>query len=464
MAAIITSKFRNHNADQFYESFSESAATKYYLFIGRPQSFSSGAGGGTDTAPPTPKDSTEKELSYFRDMVALKNIGTADTSYVIPRRNWTTGTTYDQYQHNYDSNNTSTSGASNLYDATFYVMNSNYQVYKCMWNDGATASTTEPTGTSTNELTTADGYVWKYMYSITTSEIQNFLSTDFMPVSTDSTVAAAAVPGAVSQYVVANGGAGYTNNTYTAQVLRGDGTGATFTVVVASGAVSSVTAVAVGGGATAAAQYTFADCNIDAISGIGTPSTSAIVVPVISPPGGHGNDAVTELGGFYVMMSSTLTSNEGSGDFVIDNDFRRVGLIRDPYNYGTTTVSTSATLSAVKSVTFAASPTPGTFVVDEIITGGTSGAKGEVVAWDSTNRILKYIQTEWGGIDANKNLTAFAGTEVVTGSTSSAAGTMTAVNNPEIAYNSGEIMYVENRAPITRASDQSEIIRLVVEF
>jgi len=41
---------------------------------------------------------------------------------------------------------------------------------------------------------------------------------------------------------------------------------------------------------------------------------------------------------------------------------------------------------------------------------------------------------------------------------------MSAVNNPEIAYNSGEIMYVENRAPITRASDQSEIIRLVVEF
>ena len=458
MAAIITSKFRNHNADQFYESFSEAAATKYYLFIGRPQSFSSGAGGGTDIAPPTPKDSTEKELSYFRDMVALKNIGTADTSYVIPRRNWTTGTTYDQYQHNYDSNNTSTSGASNLYDATFYVMNSNYQVYKCMWNDGATASTTEPTGTSTNELTTADGYVWKYMYSITTSEVQNFLTTDFMPVSTDSTVSSAAVDGELGKVAVTTAGAGYTNATYTSVNVYGDGSNGVVTVVVAGGAVSTVTVTS-----TNETGYTFANINIDSISGIGG-STSAVVTPIIGPKGGHGYDAVTELGGFYVMMSSTLTSNEGSGDFVIDNDFRRVGLIRDPYNYGTTTVSTSATLSAVKSVTFAASPTPGTFVVDEIITGGTSGAKGEVVAWDSTNRILKYIQTEWGGIDANKNLTAFAGTEVVTGSTSSATGTMSAVNNPEIAYNSGEIMYVENRAPITRASDQSEIIRLVVEF
>ena len=459
MAAIITSKFRNHNADQFYESFSESAATKYYLFIGRPQSFSSGAGGGTDIAPPTPKDSTEKELSYFRDMVALKNIGTADTSYVIPRRNWTTGTTYDQYQHNYDSNNTSTSGASNLYDATFYVMNSNYQVYKCMWNDGATASTTEPTGTSTNELTTADGYVWKYMYSITTSEVSSFLSTDFMPVSTDSTVSSAAVDGELSKVAVTTAGAGYNNGTFTSVNVYGDGSNGVVTVVVAGGAVSTVTVTS-----TNDTGYTFANINIDSISGIGTPSISAVASIFITPKGGHGYDAVTELGGFYVMMSTTITGAEGSGDFVIDNDFRRVGLIRDPYNYGTTTVSTSATLSAVKSVTFAASPTPGTFVVDEIITGGTSGAKGEVVAWDSTNRILKYIQTEWGGIDANKNLTAFAGTEVVTGSTSSATGTMSAVNNPEVAYNSGEIMYVENRAPITRASDQTEIIRLVVEF
>ena len=160
------------------------------------------------------------------------------------------------------------------------------------------------------------------------------------------------------------------------------------------------------------------------------------------------------------MMNTSLSGAEGSGDFIVDNDFRRVALVRNPYNYGTTTVSTASTLGALRSVTFAASPTPGTFVVDEIITGGTSGAKGEVVAWDSTNRILKYVQTEWGGIDANKNITAFAGTEVVTGTTSSATATMSAVNNPEIAYHSGDIMYVENRAPIVRASDQTENIKL----
>ena len=129
----------------------------------------------------------------------------------------------------------------------------------------------EPSGTSTSEFTTApDNYVWKYMYTLTTTQITNFMTTDFIAVATDATVAAAAVKGSVGQYIVANGGAGYTNGTYSTETLRGDGTGGTFTVVVASGAVSTVTAVAVGGGSTLAAQYHFADCNIDGISGIGT--------------------------------------------------------------------------------------------------------------------------------------------------------------------------------------------------
>ena len=35
MTAIITEKFRLHNATQFFESFSEAAANKYYMLIGK---------------------------------------------------------------------------------------------------------------------------------------------------------------------------------------------------------------------------------------------------------------------------------------------------------------------------------------------------------------------------------------------------------------------------------------------
>ena len=75
MAAIVTNKFRLNNAEQFYESFGE-ASTSFYLFVGRPQAWTSTTpfGGGTDSAPPTPLDNVDDEYMYFRDMLAAKRI------------------------------------------------------------------------------------------------------------------------------------------------------------------------------------------------------------------------------------------------------------------------------------------------------------------------------------------------------------------------------------------------------
>ena len=462
MAAIVTNKFRHNNALQFFESFGEASPSVYYLFVGRPQAFSSGTGGGTDSAPPTPLDNVQDEMMYFRDMIAAKKITASDISYVVPRHDWTTGTVYDYYRADYGATvNSATvqtvAGGTDMFATTtkFFVRSSANNVYKCMSNNGGAASTVEPTGTSTSELTTGDGYVWKYMYSLTATEASNFLTTDFMAVHTDSTVSAAAVDGAVRHYKIANGGAGYTNGTYSTQTLRGDGSSGTFTVTVAGGAVTSVVAVAAGTG------YTFADCKIDSISGIGTPSSSAVVTPIIGPKNGHGYDAVEELGGFYVMTNTTLSGTAGSGDFVVDQDFRRIGVVRDPFDYGTTTICSADTRSALKSVTF--SGTPGSFVNDEVITGGTSGAKGLVVDFDSSSKVLKYIQTQYTGVDANGDETAFAASEIITGA-GGATGTVSTVNNPEIDYYSGDTIYAENRAPIVRASDQTENIKLIIEF
>ena len=112
------------------------------------------------------------------------------------------------------------------------------------------------------------------------------------------------------------------------------------------------------------------------------------------------------------MTNTTIAGAAGGGDFVVDQDFRRVGIVLNPYNYGSATVATASTLNALKSMTF--SGTPGSFLVDETITGGTSGAKGLVVAFDSTTKILKYIQTQWTGVTTAGDETAFAALEVVT--------------------------------------------------
>ena len=485
MPAIITDRFRIHNSEQFQEAFSEGSGNVMYLGIGRPQAFATSTRGdgrtnneGTDTAPLTPGDNRNAQSFPFDDLLAAKRIAASDVTFAVPRRNWVTGTTYDIYRHDYGDRITGTStaltsnsGVSNLADANFYVLTTARNVYKCLDNDGDTASTVEPTGTSTTVQTLADGYKWKYMYTLSASQQSNFLSTDFMAVETNSTVSSAAVDGAIDIIRIKTPGSGGADGTHTNIDIRGDGSGGKCSVTVAGGVVTAVTVTTAGTG------YTFGTVSNAQIVAAGATSLTGAELDVIIPPkGGHGKNAVEELGGFYVMLNTSLEGTESgnSGDVTVANDFRKITLIRDPLSSGS--AATATTLRGTKAINVTG--VSGSFVVDEKITQATTGAVGKVVEWDSTNNILYYIQTRHTdeGIDSNGNQTAFSGTNAVTGA-GGASGTPTTststINNvsftsgysaSEIDADSGDILYIENRAPITRAADQTENIKLVIEF
>ena len=51
-----------------------------------------------------------------------------------------------------------------------------------------------------------------------------------------------------------------------------------------------------------------------------------------------------------IMTNIRLTYDEGAGDFPVDNDFRRIGIIQDPYDFGTTDFADSATLRGTYSL------------------------------------------------------------------------------------------------------------------
>ena len=486
MPAIITDRFRIHNSEQFSEAFSEASGNTFYLGIGRPQAFATSTRGdartnneGTDTSPVTPADNVNSQHFPFDDMLAAKKITSTDVTFAVPRRNWATGTTYDIYRHDYGEYATGTttaitanSGASTLHDAAFYVLTTDRNVYKCLDNDGNTASTVEPTGTSTSILSTADGYKWKYMYTLSASQQSNFLSTDFMAVATNSTVSSAAVDGAINVCKIKTAGSGGTDGTHTGIAIRGDGSSGTVSVTVTSGTITAVTVTNAGTG------YTFGTIsNAQIVAAGATSLTGAEIDVIIEPKGGHGFNAVEELGGFYVMMNTSLEGTESSNtsDFSVANDFRKISLIRDPNSGGS--AATATTLRGTKAVNL--SGVTGTFTVDEEINQATTGAVGKVVEWDSVNSILYYIQTRHTdeGIDSNGDQTAFSGQNVITGQSSSANGTPTTststINSQvftsgysasEMDADSGDILYIENRAPITRAADQTENIKLVIEF
>ncbi len=485
MPAIITDKFRIHNSEQFQEAFSEASGNTMYLGIGRPQPFAVGTRGdsrtnneGTDTSPLTPADNLNAQHFPFDDMLAAKKIPTSDVTFAIPRRNWVTGTTYDVYRHDYGEYATGTttaitsnSGKSTLFDASFYVLTADRNVYKCLANDNNTASTVEPTGTSTTVLSTADGYKWKYMYTLSASEQANFLSTDFMAVATNSTVSAAAVAGAIDTISIKSPGSGGTDGTHTGIAIRGDGSNGQVSVTVSGNVVTAVTVTTPGTG------YTFGTVsNAQIVAAGATGLTGAELDVIIPPKGGHGKNAIEELGGFYVMLNTSLegTESSNSGDVTTANDFRKITLIRDPQSGGS--AASTTTLRATKAINVTG--VSGSYVVDEKISQATTGAVGKVVEWDSINNILYYIQTRHNdeGVDSNGNQTAFSGTNIVTGA-GGATGTPTTststINNvsftsgysaSEIDHDSGDILYIENRAPITRAADQTENIKLVIEF
>ena len=468
MPAIITNKFRIHNAEQFVESFSEATPNVYYLGIGRPQAFGTLTRGdgrtenqGSDAAPLTPVDSVQDEFNYFDDFLAAKKVTASDVSYVIPRRNWTTGTVYDFYRHDYGNritNTTSTqtanSGATTLWDSTFYVISSTFNVYKCLDNNSNASSTVEPTGTSTSILTTGDGYKWKYMYTLSASQQTNFLSTDFMAVATNSTVSSAAVDGAINIVKIKAAGTGGTDGTHTGIAIRGDGSGGVCSVTVTSGAVTAVTVTSPGTG------YTFGTVsNAQIVAAGATSLVGAELDVIIEPKGGHGFNAIEELGGFYVMLNTSLegTESANTGDVTVANDFRKITLIRDPDAGGS--AASATTLRATKAINLTG--VSGTFTADEEINQASTGAVGKVVEWDSVNSILYYIQTKFNdeGVDSNGNQTAFSGTNAVTGQSSSASGTPTTttstINNvsftsgyssPEIDHDTGDILYTEHQS------------------
>ena len=499
MAAIITEKFRQSNADTFSADI---ASSKYYMFVGKSQPWTS-EGATTDSAPPTPVDSVAPESYYWDDMLAAKLI--SSKSFVVPRRDWSATSAFDMYRHNVggvstgnysNTKTTSSSGATNLFDSTFYFKTSTHNVYKVLYNGdplqtgASNIGGTEPTSTITQPFWNSNNtYYLKFMYTMSTTDVVNYLTTDFMPVKVNANRHA---DRGVWVFMVTSGGSGYPNGTYYTK-LRGDGSGAIVKLVVSGGAIqvfgatSSNSSMQVNGTGYSFATFDLASTNIytDASASTlitGTPksnwdsATAGTMKAIIDPPDGHGQDDIEELGGHYVMLQSKF--EPGDADAVQVNDFRRVGIVKNPIDSATSSVSSLATARTTNAILMASGGS-GSYQADEKITQSSTGAQGRVVEWDATNRILYYVQEKYStyGLDTSGNLTLFSGLNAVTGATSGAAftpvnttGTTNGVvfasgyANPELSRDTGEIIYVENRRAISRASDQTEDIKVVVEF
>ena len=516
MAAIITDQIRILNAKNFIAGVTTSA-NSYYSFVGLPNA--TDLQEDWDVSPPAPKDSFDEENSYWDTMIALKKINASDARLVIPKIIWTSGNTYDMYRHDYSrSNQAKVSGATNLYSASYYVMNSDYRVYICLYNGidpenpNGKPSLDEPTFTDLEPRAagvSGDGYVWKYLYTIKPSDIVKFESTDFMPVPGDwetssehAPIRENAIDGSIKIVTVTNRGIGVgtANRTYTRVPISGDGIGAECTIVIdADQRVESITVSNQGSG------YTYG--NVDLVAGnvpVGTTRPTFDVI--ISPKGGHGADIYRELGSTNVLLYSRIENDLQNPDFITGNQIARVGIVENPISFGSNSVLTTEKASAVGALRLTGlGYSSATFPYDSFITqtiGTGVTAVGRVINYDQTTGVLKYWQdrTMAGfstvgaaitnptyGFDLKEftstpstggDLTILGGSAVLSISTSF-SGISTVINNrtyylgqtftnglanPEVKKYSGNILYVDNRPSITRSTNQKEDIKVILQF
>ena len=528
MPAIITDQFRILNAETFVKSFVGIGTTSntYYTFLGHPNPINDDVEnyGSLDwsTAPPAPKDSFQQENLYHDSMMFMKKVNSTDVARVIPRHNWTSGSTFDMYKGNVDINNASLiTKAKSLYEAKYVVVNSEFKVYLCT-NNGANPdqvngvkSLYEPNFVATTPQQAGavdDGYRWKYLYTINPTQIVKFTTDKFIPVPSDwgdtttQSIKNAAVDGKIDTIIIKNRGTGFivaggSDSATIANVpILGDGTGGLASVTINGGAVTGVEVTNGGSGYTRALLKfgTTTSGSVQVTSGVG--AEFEVIIP---PSGGHGHDIYRELGSHRVMLYSKY---DAESDYITGNTFSRVGIIKNPVVFGSTTgevlnTSTATSLGALKLKPVGSGNTSDTtYPLNALITqevGVGSTAIGYVASWNATTGILKYYQPVGLTTDGFKNTVdnklfdfvgiqttiqcndgSFAGQALEVDTSFDNQNTITVggkivelgqtfidgKSNPEVKRYSGEIIYIDNRAPITRSASQKEEVKVVVEF
>jgi len=161
-----------HNATHDEDSSTEKKSMILYVCLGHNKEWPN------EPTPITPPDN-EQHLSYehYREMIGCRRVTSSDMSHVTQRYDWTSGTVYSMWR------DTDT----DMYERAYYVLTDEYNVYKCLYNNKGSASTVKPSGFSTLPFTTSDGYTWKYMYTVSLSEANKFLTPSYIPVKTIET-------------------------------------------------------------------------------------------------------------------------------------------------------------------------------------------------------------------------------------------------------------------------------------
>lgn len=462
----------------------------YYVFVGGQSEYPN-----SDT--PLEIDNVETLRNTWNEMMFGKK---ANFSRMTKKYVWATGTVYTQYDD-----------AEDLLGENFFVMNSKRDVFKCIYNNNGAESTIEPTKTASKigvPVQEEDGYEWMYLYTISKSDYDKFVTFGYMPVTENQTVTDVAINGSIFNIKVELTGQNYphhdgiiasvtnsaiftiessaitTSNYYkesSVAVIDTEGTthvrqilssntsyGITVSEPFPAGFLNTSCKYFIGPtveissytGSGAVAYSLLESGALDKIQiveyGTGYKDATvrvfsgpnlgdgALARVILSPIGGHGSNVYDELHVDSLGVHCLFDEWGIGSSFNTDVTYRTVGLLKSDYQG--TEFNQIRTINITENIV-------GTFSNGEIVYGSISNSSGRFAYANSSVLLL----TGTNG--------SFQADEQLVGSTSGATRIVNEdLNGVDLVMYEGEILYVQNIQEVTRSASNKEQVKLVISF
>lgn len=450
------------NEETFYAAAAFTSDSDYERYSGSYDSESEFFGG-------TDSDFALDDQAFFnQNTLTLHRILPGGVSRAIPRVDWVKGRTYDAWPAT----------------TNYYVMVKEFvsgvgrlNVYKCLFSPRK-PSINAPTGSSATPITSADNYVWQYMYSISNSDAVRFLTTEYIP-----------VPEKVTKEEATNLVAG--TNRYLQYAVQENATiGSIYSFEIDSdtlktsrdsdwqlGNALKVRLKDSREDSDAIDQHFEATISFDSELNMFIPALEQEgfgyqgLIKVIDQDGklingltarissglGHGSNSTDDLNANNIML---VARNIPQDDFLplAQNQYQMSNLVRNPIDVNTNKVATQDFYVACKSFS---TDEISTFNVNDIIAPypNDDGRRARIVAidYDKIYYINHVNEKENERFKDSEQISLDDGVNKI--------HTIKKTNDRDIIFNSGDLIISDwKSAPLTRAFDQIESMNFILSF
>lgn len=462
MTSAITNQFRSLLLDQLKEDI-DGNTENYYIGIARADLITI----------PTINNSTYAQNQTRHSLQAVKSL--TNVSHVIKTVNWSSGYAYNAYSDALPN------------QENFYVINSSREVFICIEQGKNTEgvvqqSVNEPFKTHARSVANGGGlasdgktfvledlYKWRFMFTLSNLAYATYKTNEWIPVkiiSASATIAEeeeqyirqqASVDGEILSVEIIDGGSGYSATpTIT---IDGDGTEADFEVTINNGSIVKVEVSQ--NELDASYQHGTGYRRARAVLSAG----NAVLRPILSPPKGIHADPTKTLKSTALMLQADFKSDEDA-KIRTENDFYQTCLIRDLKKYGDSDgdgeyVATDSDFNlnvgnALKILQI--NLTNGVFAQDDLFSNAENTIQGKAYYYEPSDTKLYYYQDETTGFGKFTTGSSLVN-QTVTGT-----GEIIRLFNPDVDTTTGDILHINNVGQITRGSNQTEDIRIVIQL